>query len=74
VTVEWLVASACLGQLRAIDTRLLLDAVLAIHTVDARHASALNELVGLDPTPDGAMAEPADAATVLAKLRPILRG
>jgi hypothetical protein len=73
VTVEGLVASACLGQLRAINTRLLLDAVLAIHTVDARHAGALNELVGLDPAPDGPIAQPADAATVLAKLRPILR-
>jgi hypothetical protein len=73
VTVEGLVASACLGQLRAIDTRLLLEAVLAIHTTDARHAAALNLLAGLDPAPEGALAQPADAASVLAKLRPVLR-
>jgi hypothetical protein len=70
-TVEGLAASACLGQLSAIDTRPLLEAVLAIHTTDARHASALSLLAGLDPAPDGALAQPADAATVLAKLAPI---
>lgn len=71
-TVEGLAASACLGQLTAIDTTPLLDAVLAIHTADARHASAIALLAGLDPSPDGARAQPADAATVLAKLRPVL--
>jgi Ferritin-like domain len=73
VTVEGLAASACLGQLAAIDTRPLLEAVLAIHSVDARHASAFALLAGLDPAPDGALAQPADAAGVLAKLRPVLR-
>lgn len=73
-TVESLAASACLGQLAAIDTPHLLEAVLAIHTTDARHAGALSMLSGLDPAPDGALARPADAATVLAKLRPVLVG
>jgi hypothetical protein len=72
-TVEGIVAGACLGQLRAIDTRPLLEAVLAIHTTDARHAGALDVLAGLDPVPDGPLAQPADAASVLAKLRPVLR-
>jgi hypothetical protein len=71
-TTEGLVAAACLGQMRAIDTKPLLEAVLAIHTVDARHAGALSMLAGLDPAPEGALAQPADAASVLAKLRPIL--
>ena len=71
--LEGLAASACLGQLPAIDTRALLDDALAIHTVDGRHAAVANELAGLDPVPDGALAQPADAASVLAKLRPILR-
>jgi hypothetical protein len=71
-TVESLAASACLGQLSAIATRPLLEAVLVIHTTDARHASALSVLSGLDPAPDGALAHPADAATVLAQLRPVL--
>jgi hypothetical protein len=71
-TVENLAAAACLGQLTAIETRHLLEAVLAIHTTDARHASALSMLSGLDPAPDGALAQPADAATVLAQLRPVI--
>ncbi len=71
--LEGLAAGACLGQVAAIDTRALLDDVLAIHAVDARHAAVANELAGLDPAPDGALAHPADAASVLAKLRPILR-
>jgi hypothetical protein len=72
-TLENVVASACLGQLTAIDTRLLKDAVLAIQSVDARHASAFALLAGLDPAPDGALAQPVDAATALTKLRPILQ-
>jgi hypothetical protein len=71
--LEGLAASACLGQLGAIDTRPLLRDVLAIHTVDARHAAIVNELAGLDPAPDGALAQPVDAASALDKLRPILR-
>jgi hypothetical protein len=72
-TVEGLAAAACLGQIPAIDTRGLLEAVLAIHTTDARHSSALSLVSGLDPAPDGALAQPADAATVLDKLAPVLR-
>ena len=71
--LEGLAASACLGQITAIDTRPLLRDVLAIQAVDARHAAVVNELAGLGPTPDGALAQPADAASVLAKLHPILR-
>jgi hypothetical protein len=72
-TVEDLAAAACLGQLRAIDTPELLRVILSIHTVDARHAAVLAEMAGLDPAPDGALAQPLDAATVLARLRPLLR-
>jgi hypothetical protein len=72
-TVEDLSAAAALGQLRAIDTPALLRVVLSIHTVDARHAAALAERSGFDPAPDGALAEPLDAATVLVRLRPLLR-
>jgi hypothetical protein len=72
-TLEGVIASACLGQLPAIDTPLLKETVLAIHSVDARHAAALALLAGLDAAPDGALAQPAGAAAVLAKLRPVLR-
>ena len=73
-TLEDISAAACLGQLGAIDTRRLREVVLSIHTVDARHAAALGLRLGLDPTPDGAFAKPADAATALTKVRPLLRG
>jgi hypothetical protein len=72
ITIEGIAAGACLGQLTAIETRPLLEAVLAIHTTDGRHGAAFALLAGLDPAPDGALAQPADAASVLAKLRPVL--
>ena len=72
-TVEGIAAGACLGQVPAIDTRAVLEAVLAIGAVDARHASALNLAAGIDPSPDGALAQPIDAADALTRLRPILR-
>jgi hypothetical protein len=72
-TIEELATAACLGQLAAIDTPELLRLVLAIHTVDARHAATLAELGGLDPVPDGPLAQPLDPGTVLARLRPLVR-
>jgi hypothetical protein len=72
LAVEDLAASACLGQLGAIDTPELLRVVLAIHSVDARHAAAMADLSGLEPAP-GAFAKPADAGAVLARLRPLAR-
>jgi hypothetical protein len=72
LAVEDLAASACLGQLGAIDTPELLRVVLALHSVDARHAAAMAELSGLDPVA-AALAEPADAGAVLARLRPLAR-
>jgi hypothetical protein len=73
-SLEDMAAGALLGQLPAIDTGRLLRVVLAIHTVDARHAATLGLLSGLDPAPDGAFAQPVDAGTVLAGIRPLLRG
>ena len=51
----------------------MLEAALAIHTVEGAHAAALNELVGRTITPDGSIAAPESAAQVLAVLRPYLR-
>lgn len=71
-TVENLGAAAYLGQAAAIESPDILAAALAIHTVEARHASVLNVLNGDPPTPDGAFAMPADAATVLEEVQPFL--
>jgi rubrerythrin len=64
-TVENLGAAAYLGQAGAIKSKEILAAALAIHTVEARHAAALNKLIGKSPTPDGAFAKPASMAQVL---------
>lgn len=71
-TVENLGAAAYLGQAAAIENPDILAAALAIHTVEARHASVLNVLNGDPPTPDGAFAMGTDAATVLEEVDPFL--
>lgn len=71
-TVENLGAAAYLGQAAAIENPDILAAALSIHTVEARHAAVLNVLNGDAPTPDGAFAVPADAATVLEGVQPFL--
>ncbi len=80
--VENLGAAAYLGQAGKIKNKEVLAAALAIHTVEARHAAALNILVdrgfgdgkgGLKGAlPDGAFAKPMDMAAVLAAVKPFL--
>ena len=70
--VENLGAAAYLGQAANIESPDILAAALSIHSVEARHAAALNALAGEQPTPDGAFAEPADMETVLAEVQPFL--
>ncbi len=71
-TVENLGAAAYLGQAGNIKNPDILAAALAIHSVEARHAAALNILTGQNPSPDGAFAKPADMATVLAAVKPFI--
>jgi len=71
-TVENLGAAAYLGQAGRIKSPEILAAALSIHTVEARHASALNALVGDSYTPDGAFAAPATMEDVLAKVKPFI--
>ena len=72
-TVENLGASAYLGQAASIVSPVVLAAALSIHTVEARHAATLATLVpGGHVTPDGAFGKPADAATVLAAVKPFI--
>lgn len=72
-TVENLGASAYLGQAGNISSPVVLAAALAIHTIEARHAATLSTLVpGGHITPSGAFAKPADAATVLAAVKPFI--
>jgi len=71
-TVENLGAAAYLGQAPNIQSPEVLASALAIHSVEARHASALNTLLGQPITPDGAFAKPADADTVLKSVQPFI--
>jgi len=71
-TVENLGAAAYLGAAGMIEDEGILAAALSIHSVEARHAAALNVLTGQSPTPDGAFAKPADMETVLAEVQPFI--
>jgi len=71
-TVENLGAAAYLGQAGRIQSKEILAAALAIHSVEARHAAALNRVVGKTIVPDGAFAKPASMDEVLPKVQPFL--
>lgn len=81
-TVENLGAAAYLGQAGNIKNKEVLAAALAIHTVEARHAAALNILVGRGfgdgkgglegALPDGPFAKPMDMAAVNEAVKPFL--
>ncbi len=80
-TVENLGAAAYLGQAGNIKNKEVLAAALAIHTVEARHAAALNRLVGRGfmgdgelsgSIPSGAFAKPMDMAAVNEAVKPFL--
>jgi len=70
--VENLGAAAYLGQANRIEDTEILAAALAIHSVEARHAAALNTLVGKSIVPDGAFAKAASMDEVLAKVKPFI--
>ncbi|MGH2781993.1 MAG: ferritin-like domain-containing protein [Thermoleophilaceae bacterium] len=71
-TVENLGAAAYLGQAGRIESKEILAAALAIHSVEGRHAAALNRVVGKTIVPDGAFAKPASMEEVLPKVQPFL--
>ncbi len=80
-TVENVGASAYLGQAAALESKDILAAALSIHSVEARHAAALNTLIGRGfkggdslegSLPDGAFAQPRTMDEVLAAAKPFL--
>jgi hypothetical protein len=73
-TVENLGAAAYLGQAANIKGASVLAAALSIHSVEGRHAAALNTLLGESITPDGAFAKPAGAEEVLKSVEPFIVG
>jgi rubrerythrin len=73
-TVENLGAAAYLGQAGNIESPEVLASALAIHSVEGRHAAALNTLLGKSIVPDGAFAKPATAKVVLESVKPFIVG
>ena len=71
-TVENLGAAAYLGQADKIKDPEILAAALSIHSVEARHAAALNQALGKEATPDGGFAKPASADEVLKTVKPYI--
>jgi rubrerythrin len=81
-TVENLGAAAYLGQAGNIKSKEVLAAALSIHSVEARHAAALNTLVGRGfgdgkgglegSLPDGPFGKPMSEAAVLKAVKPFL--
>ncbi len=57
-------AGAYLAEAARITSAEILASALAIHTVEARHASILNLLAGRSPVPDGAFATPIERPEV----------
>jgi rubrerythrin len=72
-TVENLGAAAYLGQAGRIKDMEILAAALSIHSVEARHAAVLNNVVGKSIVPDGAFAEPAGMTEVLKAVKPFIQ-
>ncbi|MGI8632468.1 MAG: ferritin-like domain-containing protein [Solirubrobacterales bacterium] len=72
-TVENLGAAAYLGQAANIESEDILAAALSIHTVEGRHAAALNKTIGKPITPDGAFAKPASAQEVLDEVQQFIK-
>jgi rubrerythrin len=70
--VENLGAAAYLGQAGNISSPEVLAAALSIHSVEGRHAAALNTVLGKSVTPDGAFAKPAPMDMVLAAVKPFI--
>jgi rubrerythrin len=79
--LENLGAAAYLGQAPRISDRMVLASALSIHTVEARHAAAFNELAGnrfkgknklVGSVPDGAFAKPMTMDAVMAEVKKFL--
>lgn len=70
--VENVGAAAYFGQADKIASKEILAAALSIHTVEARHAAALGQVLGKPILPDGAFAKPASAEKVLADVKPFI--
>jgi Ferritin-like domain len=70
--LENLGAAAYLGQVPKIEDTAALSTVLSIHSIEGKHAAAINTMLGTPITPDGAFAKPATAEAVLESVEPYI--
>jgi rubrerythrin len=70
--LETVGAGAYLGQVRRIREKKVLAAALSIHSVEARHAAALAQLLGRPIAPDGPFANPSPSSDVIRQTTPFL--
>jgi hypothetical protein len=66
--LEGLGVAALLGQAGRIQDKEFLAAALTMHSVEGRHAAAIDQLLGDDPAPEGAFAKPVFASDVITQL------
>jgi hypothetical protein len=71
-TLENVGAAAYLGQLPRLQKEPLRSLFISIHSVEGRHAAAINYLLKKPITPDGAFAKPASVEDVLNTVKPYL--
>jgi hypothetical protein len=72
LALEGLGAAALLGQADRIVDKQLLAAALSMHSVEGRHAAAIASLLGQDPAPQGAFAQPSFPSDVLNQLHSLV--
>lgn len=70
--LENLGAAAYLAELSNVSSKSALETLLSIHSVEGRHAAAINALISKPASPDGAFAKPIAASKAVAEIRPYL--
>jgi len=70
--IEKAAADAYLGQVPDLEDPAALEKVLAIHTVEGRHSTAIETRLGRSITPDGPFAKPATVAATLKTVEPFM--
>jgi rubrerythrin len=70
--LENLGAAAYLAELSNVSSKPALETVLSIHSVEGRHAAAINTLLGKPASPDGAFAKPIAVSKAVAAIAPYL--
>ena len=73
-TLENLGAGAYLGQLQNVERAENLALLLSIHSVEGRHAAAIDDALGHSVTPNGPFAKPISASDVQSEIKTYLAG